>query len=354
MQHSIHFCIMFPPIEDEVLQKNPNFASLHKILTENILNADGTTRAHPRRKERKEVTTALLASQFCASKTYLLRTAPCKLDLSTIKTASSNVTGRTSSPSKQLPSELIESIILLSDRLATCSRSKNFSSDSELLENTSQWSSITNLAPKIGSLLSTHFQSQALALCRIENPNDDTLNTQQSIQSLVPRIKARQVENEDKKNKLDLQRLDLVRKVKILLSLYNLASNLVILHLEKIVHGSMALEMKARSEYLCLAAQKLELEAKEKFLRGEKIFYTEAVNHALENYLRSIRKGIESLEERKMDAERSLRGYGLGNPESSTTKVMRSIAENYAELQREIDEVIQDIERLQCKSTSHR
>ncbi|TQS35642.1 hypothetical protein Golomagni_03933 [Golovinomyces magnicellulatus] len=354
MHHSILFCIMFPPIDDEVLQKNPDFASLHKILIGSILNADGTTRVHPQRKERKEVTTALLASRFCASKTYLLKTAPCKLDLTTIKTASSNVTDRTSSPNKQLPPELVEAIILLSDRLATCSTSTKFSSDREVLENTSQWSSITNLAPKIGSLLSTHFKSQAMALCRIENPNNDILNIQQSIQSLVPRIKARQIEIEDKKNKLDLQRIDLVRKVRILLSLYNLASNLVILHLEKIVHGSMALEMKARSEYLCLAAQKLELEAKEKRLRGEKIFYTEAVNCALENYLRSIRKGIESLEERKMDAERSLRGYGSGNPESSTTKVMRSIAENYGELQREIDEVSQDIEKLQCKSTSHR
>jgi hypothetical protein len=36
--------VMFPPIEDAVLQNNPKFAALHKTLTTRILNPDGSSK----------------------------------------------------------------------------------------------------------------------------------------------------------------------------------------------------------------------------------------------------------------------------------------------------------------------
>lgn len=46
---------MFPPVEDSVLQNNPEFANLWKKLTNVVLNPDGSTKEDPAAKERKQV-----------------------------------------------------------------------------------------------------------------------------------------------------------------------------------------------------------------------------------------------------------------------------------------------------------
>lgn len=46
---------MLPPVEDSVLQSNPDFAVLYTTLTTAILNPDGSTKNDPAAKERKAV-----------------------------------------------------------------------------------------------------------------------------------------------------------------------------------------------------------------------------------------------------------------------------------------------------------
>lgn len=46
---------MFPPIEEAVLQNNPDFASLYNTLTTVILNPNGSTRDDAGAKEREAV-----------------------------------------------------------------------------------------------------------------------------------------------------------------------------------------------------------------------------------------------------------------------------------------------------------
>jgi hypothetical protein len=46
---------MFPPVEDSVLQNNPDFANLYNKLTNVVLNPDGSTKNDPRAKERATV-----------------------------------------------------------------------------------------------------------------------------------------------------------------------------------------------------------------------------------------------------------------------------------------------------------
>jgi hypothetical protein len=44
------------PIDETTLQNNPKFALLHAHLTNNVLNANGSTKHHPAQKERDAVT----------------------------------------------------------------------------------------------------------------------------------------------------------------------------------------------------------------------------------------------------------------------------------------------------------
>lgn len=46
---------MLPPIEESILQNNPDFAALYSTLTTVILNPDGSTKNDPAAKERKAV-----------------------------------------------------------------------------------------------------------------------------------------------------------------------------------------------------------------------------------------------------------------------------------------------------------
>lgn len=47
---------MFPPVDDAVLQNNPDFARLYKNLTGNVLNPDGSSKDDdPLAKERAAV-----------------------------------------------------------------------------------------------------------------------------------------------------------------------------------------------------------------------------------------------------------------------------------------------------------
>jgi len=46
---------MLPPVEDAVLQHNPEFATLYKTLTTSLLNFDGSTKNDPAMKERNAV-----------------------------------------------------------------------------------------------------------------------------------------------------------------------------------------------------------------------------------------------------------------------------------------------------------
>ena len=46
---------MFPPIDDVVLENNPDFANLYKTLTTVILNPNGSTKDDVSAKERETV-----------------------------------------------------------------------------------------------------------------------------------------------------------------------------------------------------------------------------------------------------------------------------------------------------------
>lgn len=46
---------MFPPVDDVVLQNNPDFAALYKTLTIVVLNPDGSTKNNAAAKERDAV-----------------------------------------------------------------------------------------------------------------------------------------------------------------------------------------------------------------------------------------------------------------------------------------------------------
>jgi hypothetical protein len=354
---------MLPPIEDSVLQSNPKFAALHVTLANNILNPNGSTKNHPAQKELDAVTEvhppcpysttvsnktqSLRAARIRAAKSQLLRSALSNLDLATPTTSTTSKSKAPVKTTATLPTELLELILLLSSRLSSAPLPP---SSKKLLEATTQWTSLPSHLPQIGSLLSSHLQTQALALARILTPTTNPSYLHRSIPKLHDSIKTLQSEITTKKRDLATRRAGLVSKTTTLLGLYHLATTLVILILEQSVHGSVSRNAKAHAELLSLTAQSLNLQVKEKALRGEKMVYTEPVKSALHEYVRNLRDGRERLRERRKEAERVLWGYGVGRTEEvggvEKERVMREIARVYGEMVKEVREVGRDVERL--------
>lgn len=46
---------MFPPVEQKILQSNPEFAKLYRVITTAILNPDGSTKDDDEAKDRAAV-----------------------------------------------------------------------------------------------------------------------------------------------------------------------------------------------------------------------------------------------------------------------------------------------------------
>ena len=155
--------------------------------------------------------------------------------------------------------------------------------------------------------------------------------------------------NEDKRADIQSRRTALIAKTTTLLGMYHLAISLIVRILEQSKHGSVARHIKMKADYLNTAMRMMDLESKEKGVRGSKMVYTDEVDRALENYKQYMRDGMERLRERKGDAERILWGYGIGRNGVEKEKVMREIARVYGELRRELKAVGKDIARLEEK-----
>ncbi|KAH8599336.1 hypothetical protein B0O99DRAFT_649922 [Bisporella sp. PMI_857] len=326
---------MLPPIDDSVLESNPKFASFHKVLEGALLNPNGSTKHPSTQKERAAVAEALKTARLHNTKKYILQIALKELNLSPPSERD------TASP---LPIELIELIILFSARLSTPSLAP---SSLRILESTTEWAALDSHIPTIASLLSSHLHSQALALVRIQSPATNASYLHRGIPKLVPNIQSLKKEIADRKKELEKQRLVLVSKTTTLLSIYHLATTLIIRILEQTKHGSIARHIKTKAEFLNLSAKQTDLEVQEKAIRGEKLVYTPEAVDALQNYMRNLRDGQDRLRERERDAKKVLWGYGVGRDDGGEKqRIMREISRVYGDLVKEVREVGKDVKLM--------
>lgn len=70
---------MFPPVEQKILQSNPEFAKLYRIITTAILNPDGSTKDDAEAKDRaavQKVGCLCIASNHLQPSSTLVFTTP--------------------------------------------------------------------------------------------------------------------------------------------------------------------------------------------------------------------------------------------------------------------------------------
>ena len=218
-----------------------------------------------------------------------------------------------------------------------------------LLEASPVLQDLAHYTPQIGVLLSAHLQSHALALSRLAHPSTNPSFQHRNIpklpQTLTSHISALNI----KKLELQAARRKQITSTIQLLRLHAKATELVIQHLERTAHGSIARSSKARIEHLSLTAAQVSLNIRATYLNALGTFYSPEVLEALKTYVLHLKDGRSRLRQKGKDLKIELRGYGIGkegNGDARKEKVMRELARIYGELSQQLEDVRKDIERL--------
>ncbi|KAL0471159.1 hypothetical protein QR685DRAFT_276374 [Neurospora intermedia] len=374
---------MLPPIDSSVLKNNPQFANLYKSLTELVLNDDGSTKLHPQNpvaQERKAVTDELNKHRLAATTENLLihalsTTSPDPIPISTESEFNQNLSlssGLTIPPSLKQP--LTDLLLLLPSFLSldfSSPETPPLDSDSlSLILTSPPLSLLPTLLPYLGPLLSTTLHSQASHLvhlaAHLSHPSMTTGTTSSSNLTTPPLTNLTIPHLPTTISHLTTftlptlyssvlhARLDTAKSVRDLLAQYSTAYTLLIKTLEA-KHGTIARSLEFKASETALLAQKAEKESELAVLGVRREVYTPEVKRALVEYKKWLVAEQERIRGEIERGEEVLGGYGVrintegggeGGGDAEKEKVMREIARVYGEMEREVDVVRKDLERL--------
>ncbi|KAK0705478.1 hypothetical protein B0H67DRAFT_649805 [Lasiosphaeris hirsuta] len=328
---------MLPPVEDSVLQSNPDFAALYKTLTTAILNPDGSTKNDPATKERNAVREELKYYRLEAARQHLLvhaistanpnprdaKPAPAPALNRRAKLAQSQAS-RQSTPS-ELPPPLLD--LLLPPLLPA------------------------PLPPApLAALVSSTLHASAVHLARIASPTTNPSFVHRSVPSLPAHVAGVVASIAARKTDLTASRLAAAVALTALLHTNAQALSHLLRSLEA-KHGPIARSLEFRATEAALNAQRQEGEAATALWVVRRETYTPEVVRALANYAGHLRDAKARLGESMRTLRAELEGYGVdiyqeGAGIGGKEKVMREMARVYRDMGRQVEEVRGDLERL--------
>ncbi|KAJ6783624.1 hypothetical protein PWT90_04477 [Aphanocladium album] len=346
---------MFPPVDDQVLENNPDFARLYKTLTTSILNPDGTSKRSKESKENEAIRNQADQHRLRAAKQHLLERA--------IATASPADLPR-QAPGSRAPSgsyaprdsihndhsESLLDLLLLLPPLLDGSSSATLSPDAAaLLLSSKPLSDLTSLAPDLASLASASLHAAALDLTVLTHPSG---NPQRHIPAL-------EHDHASLRDRLGAARARLLatrlRTVSALTQLLHMDAEILarLVRCLEAKHGPVARLLELRAAEVALLAQKTESEAAQTLVGLRDEVYSPEVVSALRAYGAHLRDAKVRGAERVRNLQRELKEYGVdaddGSGGSAKEKMMLEMAKAHEEIGRQVDEVTLDLERLHTR-----
>lgn len=339
---------MLPPVEQSILDNNPDFASLHHTLTTVILNPDGSTKNDILRKERESVHNDLRAHRKTHAKHHLLTHAlatatppPAPAPKGTIGKP------RPAAQPPSLPPSLLDLLILL-PALLDPSAPPLTPAEADTLLAHPPLSDLPTLLPALGPLVSTALHTAATSLVRVAHPSTNPSFLHRGVPKLAPAAVALRAEVRRAAAQTAADRLRLAEDVAALLADEARAVGLLVRALEG-KHGVVARSLELRAAEVGLAARRAEVEARMVARAVEGDVYTPETVSALTNYGVHLRDARVRVEESIRRLEMELEGYGVGAQRGQAQAQegrMREMARVYRAMEREMDEVKKDLKRL--------
>ncbi|TLS23035.1 uncharacterized protein PpBr36_06127 [Pyricularia pennisetigena] len=345
---------MIPPVEDAVLQENPEFATLYNTLTTAILNPDGSSKNDPSSKERQATQQKLKTHRLKAAKQHLLVHALSTAAPPPPPSAPSRRTTSSSRPAaaSDLPEPLLDLLLLLPPLLTPTPEVEALLADPTLLTSP-PLSDLPSLLPQLGDLVSASLHQAALSLARHTNPTTNPSYLHRHLPTLGPGITASHAALATAKAELSSERLAAAAAVQRLLALEAQALGSLARTLEA-KHGASARSLELRAAEVALSARQGEAEAKAALYRARRHVYTPEAGEALEAYAAHLRDSKVRVFEACRARRAELAEYGVAEEDGDEgevemgkkEKTMRDLAKTYRDMGRQINEVKRDLDRL--------
>ncbi|KJZ72021.1 hypothetical protein HIM_08582 [Hirsutella minnesotensis 3608] len=304
---------MLPPVDDSVLRDNPEFASLYSILSNALLNIDGSTKHDPAAKERAAVQEKLDERRLQTVKNDILAWA--------IETASppepkphpgslparSQQHGRNAKV-RESPDPLLDLLFILPPLLEA---EAPLSEDSAaLILDSPPLSDLHTLLPDLAAMVSSNLHSTVMGLARIAHPTTNPSYLHRHITSLPQDYTDLAGEVKAARQDLTAGRLRALAGLTELLR-YHTHSLVHLVRSLEAKHGVIARSLELRAADVSLQAQRTETEAAHAARTVEREIYTPQTVAALRAYASQLRDGKLRISEHVHSLQAELEDYGV-------------------------------------------
>ncbi|PTB70091.1 hypothetical protein BBK36DRAFT_1084108, partial [Trichoderma citrinoviride] len=301
---------MFPPVEQKMLQSNPDFAKLYRVITTAILNPDGSTREDAEAKDRAAVQKGLDKHRHKAARHYLLERAIATAtppEPKSSSSSSSSASTRLSRASERLqqrqaqssaeatPEALLDLLLILPPFLDAVDA---LPADSlALLLSSPPLSDFEALLPDLADLVASGLHASALGLARLAHPAVNPSYLHRHVASLPKDFAALNASLAAAEENLKAARIRTVASLTNLLRILSECLTCLVRSLEA-KHGVIARSLELRASDVSLEAQRAEKQAEQAMWRLRKEVYTPESTAALQRYVAHLRDANARIEAR--------------------------------------------------------
>ncbi|RMJ10044.1 hypothetical protein CDV36_010337 [Fusarium kuroshium] len=345
----------FPPVDDAVLQNNPDFSNLYNKLTNVILNPDGSTKEDPAAKERAVVREELDRRRLISAKHHILTRAVATATPST--PPATRPSSRLRAPQNQqqldtrsqqaptLPEPLLDLLLVLPP-LLDASIPPLPQDTLELLFAHPPLSDLETLLPSLAPLIASNLRSSALGLARIAHPTTNPSYLHRHIASLPSTLSSLRSDLTAAETDLSTHRLRSLATLTSLLQTTSQALSILIRALEA-KHGVVARSLEIRAAEVSLHARRYDAEVAIAASSVRRAVYSPEAIAALKNYGAHLRDAKNRGEERVRGLTAELGEYGVGvEGGEGKERMMREMSRVYREMGRQMEDVRGDLDRL--------
>ncbi|KAI2602493.1 hypothetical protein GGR54DRAFT_500355 [Hypoxylon sp. NC1633] len=358
---------MLPPIEESVLQNNPDFERLYKTVTGSLLNVDGSTKSNDAAaKKRDAVRHKLKTRRLEATKQHLLCQAITasaasahtsnpstnsaashkqQQQLQNHRRTGSRTQTQTQHPQPSIPApppEILDLLLLLTPFLTNASTMSR--SAVALLLTQPPFSSLEIIFPNLTATLSSTLSHQAGALARVLNPSTNPSYIHRTIPSLTPITVALQSDLRSATQALSRSRQRAAFDLTTHLSQHARALSHLVRVLEA-KHGAAARSAELRAADVSLAAQEWAVAAEALLWDTWRAVYPPEARRALVSYRRHLGSARMRLADAVRVREAELGDYGVEG-DVGKERAMREMARVWRDMEARLREVRVDLDRL--------
>ncbi|KAG6009814.1 hypothetical protein E4U21_001244 [Claviceps maximensis] len=351
---------MLPPVDEQTIRDNPEFAKLYQMLLEKALNPDGSTKCDDSTSaaERDAVDKDLHRARIHHAKTHLLKEAIRAIPLP--ESTSKRLPGGPrpeSDPESDPAGSLADLLALLPSLLGN-----NIDDDDDdqctvpdeaaviAALSCPPLSELEKHLPELGALVSANLHASALEVARIAHPSTNPSYLHRHIPSLPADFAALAGKLSEANSTLAARRLEALDSLTKLLHSYTQTLAQLVRHLES-KHGLASRRLELQALDVSQDSQLTEIDAGLALNTISKDMYSPETISALTNYSSHLKDAQIRAAERVRGLQAELAEYGVGvESDGDKATKMREMARVYRDLEIQMEDVKKDLDRLEKRS----